>query len=62
MVVLGQYNLLLLVIKWYWVSKVLYANIYEKNGDFVGCHRSLTHSLTHRKQNKGRLNLYKTLG
>ena len=40
-----QYSLVLLGIKWYWVtvSKVLFGQYMEKNGDLVGCYRSLTH-------------------
>ena len=43
----GQYNSVLLGIKWYWVSKVLLClYILTKNRDLVGCHRNLTHTLT----------------
>ena len=45
MEVLGQCILVLLGIEWYWVSKVLlslYSILKEKNGDLVGCKRSLT--------------------
>ena len=62
MVVLGQYNSVLLSIKLYWVSKVLVClmPVYiGKSGDLVRCYRSLTDGQTHRQQNMGLLSLYK---
>ena len=58
MVVLGQYNSVLLSIKLYWVRKVLVClYILEKveiwSGDTDASH------LTHRQQNIGLLSLYK---
>ena len=45
LVVLGQYNLVLLGIKWYWASKgllCLYISKKKKNEDLVRCHHSRT--------------------
>ena len=47
MVVLGQYNLVLLGIKWYWVSKVLLCLYILKSGDLVGFYRSLIDTHRH---------------
>ena len=47
MVVLGQYNSVLLSIKLYWVSKVLVLPVYiGKSGDLVRCYRCLTDKQT----------------
>ena len=49
MVVLGQYNLVLLGIKWYWVSKVLLCQYILKTAKIwsgVTDPDTLTHSLT----------------
>ena len=40
--VLGQYNLVLLGIKWNWVSTRLLCLYIEKSGDLVGCYHSGT--------------------
>ena len=42
LVVLGQYKLVLLGIKWYWVSIGLLCLYIENYGDLVGCHHSGT--------------------
>ena len=58
LLVMGQYNLVLLGIKWYWVSTgLLCPYILKKSGDLVGCHRSLTH--TDRQKNVVLLSLSK---
>ena len=55
--VLGQYNLVLLGIKWYWVSiGLLCLYILKKNGDLVGCyHSGITNERTNNEQGKIRL-------
>ena len=47
LVVLSQYKLVLLGIRWYRVSKGLVClYILEKSGDLIGCYRYLTHRQT----------------
>ena len=48
LLVLGQYILVLLGIKWNWVNTRLFACIYWKSGDLVGCHHSRTDDVKER--------------
>ena len=53
MVVLCQYNLVLLSIKWNWVNtRLLCMNIVKKSGDLVGCYHSGTNEQTNHDQGK----------
>ena len=48
--VLGQYNLVMLGIKWYWASKGALMPVYnDKRGDYVGCYHSRTNDNRTRK-------------
>ena len=57
MVVLGQYNLVLLGIKWYWVSKVLLCLYILKKRRFGRQVLPIPDRHTHRQQNIGLLSL-----
>ena len=52
LVVLGQYKLVLLNIRWHRISINKVFMPIKESGDLVGCHQSLTHSLAHRQQNR----------
>ena len=57
MVVLGQCNLVLLDIKWNWVSTTLLClYILKKSGDLVGCYHSGTNN------EKGKIELLSHIG
>ena len=51
LLVLCQYILVLLGIKWNWVNTRLFACIYWKSGDLVGCHHSRTDDVKERCSN-----------
>ena len=55
LVVLGQHDLVLLCIKWYWVIVWLLCQyILKKSGDLVGCYHSGTDGQTNEQTRKDR--------